>query len=70
MLKQSFLLISIVFISLSNAHAQDEVVMEINGNKVTKEYYINDYGNQIMNFIKSVFFRVQEIRYKKVDISL
>ncbi len=40
-------------------------LLKFNGNKVTKEYYINDYGNQIMNFIKSVFFRVQEIRYKK-----
>ena len=26
-----------------------------NGNQVTKEYYINDYGNQIKNFVKTVF---------------
>ena len=23
-----------------------------NGNKVLKEYYINDYGNQIKNFVR------------------
>ena len=28
-----------------------------NGNKVVKEYYINDYGNQIKNFVESVFLR-------------
>ena len=32
-----------------------------NGNKVTKEYYINDYGNQIINFTQSVYFRIKEI---------
>ncbi len=36
-----------------------------NGNKVTKEYYINDYGGQIKNFVKSVYFRIIEIKYKK-----
>ena len=36
-----------------------------NGNKVTKEYYINDYGNQIKNFVESVYFRITEIKYKK-----
>ena len=29
-----------------------------NGNEVTKEYYINDYGNQINNFAKSVYFLI------------
>ena len=24
-----------------------------------KEYYINDYGNQINNFVKSVFLRIR-----------
>jgi arginyl-tRNA synthetase len=33
-----------------------------NGNKVTKEYYINDYGNQIINFTESVFYRLREIK--------
>ena len=32
------------------------------GNNVTKEYYINDYGNQIHMFAKSVFARLQEIK--------
>ena len=36
-----------------------------NGNKVIKEYYINDYGSQIENFIESVFLRISEIKYKK-----
>ena len=33
-----------------------------NGNKVVKEYYINDYGNQITNFSESVFYRLREIK--------
>ena len=36
-----------------------------NGNKVTKEYYVNDYGNQIINFTKSVYFRIREIKFKE-----
>ena len=32
------------------------------GAQVTKEYYINDYGNQIHMFSKSVFSRLQEIK--------
>ena len=36
-----------------------------NGNKVVKEYYINDYGNQIKNFVESVFLRLREIKYKE-----
>ena len=38
-------------------------LLKFNGNKVTKEYYINDYGNQIINFAKSVFLRIREIKY-------
>ena len=38
-------------------------LLKFNGNKVTKEYYINDYGNQITNFVKSVFLRLREIKY-------
>ena len=37
-------------------------LLKFNGNKVTKEYYINDYGNQINNFVESVFFRIREIK--------
>ena len=40
-----------------------------NGNKVTKEYYINDYGNQIKNFVESVYLRVREIKYNEKFIN-
>tara|TARA_B100001564_G_scaffold358946_1_gene379044 strand:- start:614 stop:2338 length:1725 start_codon:yes stop_codon:yes gene_type:complete len=40
-------------------------LLKFNGNSVTKEYYINDYGNQIRNFVESVFLRIIEIKYKK-----
>ncbi len=36
-----------------------------NGNKVIKEYYINDYGNQIKNFVKSVYLRIREIKFNE-----
>ncbi len=36
-----------------------------NNNKVTKEYYINDYGNQIINFTKSVYHRIREISFNE-----
>ncbi len=36
-----------------------------NGNKVTKEYYINDYGNQIKNFVQSVYLRIREIKFNE-----
>ena len=37
-------------------------LLNFNGNKVTKEYYINDYGNQINNFAESVYLRLREIK--------
>ena len=40
-------------------------LLKYNGNKVTKEYYINDYGNQIKNFIESVYLRIREIRFNE-----
>ena len=40
-------------------------LLKFNGNKVTKEYYINDYGSQIKNFVESVYLRISEIKYKK-----
>ena len=40
-------------------------LLKFNGNKVIKEYYINDYGNQIKSFVESVHFRIIEIKYKK-----
>ena len=33
-----------------------------NGNKVTKEFYINDYGSQINDFAESVYFRLRELK--------
>jgi len=40
-------------------------ILSFNGNKVTKEYYVNDYGEQIKNFVYSVYYRILEIVYKK-----
>ena len=40
-------------------------LLVFNGNKVTKEYYINDYGNQIRNFVKSVYLRIREIKFNE-----
>jgi len=36
-----------------------------NGNKVTKEFYVNDYGKQIEDFTSSVFYRLREIKFKE-----
>ena len=40
-------------------------VLLFNKHKVTKEYYVNDYGNQIINFTKSVYYRIREIVFKE-----
>ncbi len=40
-------------------------ILTFNNHKVTKEYYVNDYGNQIINFTKSVYFRIREITLKE-----
>ncbi len=40
-------------------------ILLFNKHKVTREYYINDYGNQIINFTKSVYFRIREIIYNE-----
>ena len=40
-------------------------VLLFNQHKVTKEYYVNDYGNQIINFTKSVYYRIREIAFKE-----
>ena len=36
-------------------------VLIFNKHDVAKEYYVNDYGNQIINFTKSVYYRIREI---------
>ena len=40
-------------------------ILLFNKHKVTKEYYVNDYGNQIINFTKSVYFRIREILFNE-----
>ena len=40
-------------------------LLTFNGNKVTKEYYVNDYGVQINTFVQSVYFRILEILKNK-----
>ncbi len=40
-------------------------LLKFNGHDVTKEYYVNDYGNQIKNFVLSVYYRILEITEKK-----
>ena len=39
-------------------------LLKFNNQNVTKEYYVNDYGNQILHFVKSVYFRAKEILNK------
>ena len=38
-------------------------LLKFNNHHVTKEYYVNDYGNQIIYFTKSVYFRIREILF-------
>ena len=40
-------------------------ILIFNKHDVSKEYYVNDYGNQIINFTKSVYFRLREILYNE-----
>jgi arginyl-tRNA synthetase len=40
-------------------------ILIFNKHKVTKEYYVNDYGNQIINYTKSVYFRIREIKFNE-----
>ena len=40
-------------------------VLIFNKHKVTKEYYVNDYGNQIINFTRSVYFRIRELKFNE-----
>ena len=36
-------------------------ILQFNQHNVSKEYYVNDYGNQILSFTKSVYLRIREI---------
>ena len=40
-------------------------LLSFNGHKVMKEYYVNDYGEQIKNFVLSVYYRILEITENK-----
>ena len=40
-------------------------LLKFNGHLVTKEYYVNDYGNQTRAFVLSVYHRILEITEKK-----
>ena len=40
-------------------------ILKFNNHTVVKEYYVNDYGNQITSFAKSVYLRIREILYKE-----
>jgi arginyl-tRNA synthetase len=40
-------------------------LLSFNKHIVTKEYYVNDYGNQIINFTKSVYARIREIKFNE-----
>ena len=36
-------------------------ILSFNGNKVTKEYYVNDYGSQMKIFVSSIYYRILAI---------
>ena len=36
-----------------------------NKNNVKKEYYVNDFGGQIIHFTKSIYYRIREILFKE-----
>jgi len=40
-------------------------LLKFNGHNVTKEYYVNDYGNQVDNFAMSIYYRILEILKNK-----
>ena len=40
-------------------------ILKFNNHEVVKEYYVNDYGNQIISFTKSVYLRIREIIFKE-----
>ena len=40
-------------------------LLSFNQHSVTREYYVNDYGNQIIIFAKSVYLRIKEILNKE-----
>ena len=71
MLKQSFLLISFLFLSLSHLYSQDEIVMEINGNKVSKSEFLQIYlkNNDDPKFDKASLDEYMEL-FKKFKLKV
>lgn len=71
MLKQSFLLISFLILSITNAFSQDEVVMEINGNKVTRSEFLQIYlkNNDDPKFDKASLDEYMEL-FKKFKLKV
>ena len=41
-------------------------LLKFNNHKVIKEYYVNDYGNQIYYFTKSIYHRIREIKNNEI----
>jgi len=44
-------------------------IMQVNGFEVTREYYVNDSGSQIISLGKSLFKRYQELNNVQISIS-
>jgi len=40
-------------------------LLNFSNHDITKEYYVNDHGNQIYHFTKSVYYRILEIQKKQ-----
>ena len=40
-------------------------LLTFNNHIITKEYYVNDHGNQILHFTKSIYLRIREIQFKE-----
>ena len=40
-------------------------LLKFNGHSVVKEYYVNDYGNQVNSFVLSVYYRILQIIKKQ-----
>ncbi len=40
-------------------------LLKFNGNNVLKEFYVNDYGQQIKTFVNSVYYRILELTSNK-----
>jgi peptidyl-prolyl cis-trans isomerase SurA len=71
MLKQSFLLISILILSSSNYFSQDDVVMELNDTKVTKSEFLQIYlkNNDNPKFDKASIDEYMEL-FKKFKLKV